>query len=127
MVRVSGLVRGIHPQPAHAPAPPPTRLAAGLPQSATAPPPRREPEPAPALDGPAPPPSAIEAPAESAEALYGEIQQLVAGVRDLVNDGSVAVPWAGLERLMARPVRSPDTSGELYRVGPKPAEPPGVG
>src|SRR5207249_8815804 len=58
-----------------------------------------EPEPAPALDAPAPPPSVIEAPAESAEALYGEIQQFVAGVRDLVNDGSVAFPWAGLERL----------------------------
>src|SRR5206468_11132018 len=102
MVRLSDLVRGSPPRPAPAPAPPPTRLAAGLPQSATAPPPRREPEPAPALDAPAPPPSAIEAPAESAEALYGEIQQFVAGVRDLVNDRRVAVPWAGRGRLMAR-------------------------
>ena len=126
MVRMSDLVRGIHPQPAHAPAPPPTRLAAGLPQSATAPPPRREPEPAPALDAPAPPPSAIEAPAESAEALYGEIQQFVAGVRDLVNDGSVAFPWAGLERLMARAVASLERSGELFWVANNPAAPPGI-
>src|SRR5207247_10109330 len=103
MVRMSDLVRGIHPQPAHAPAPPPTRLAAGLPQSATAPPPRREPEPAPALDAPAPPPSAIEAPAESAEALYGEIQQFVAGGRGLVNHGRLAVTWAALRRPRARP------------------------
>src|SRR2546422_8709789 len=102
MVRMSDLVRGIPTRPAPAPAPPPTRLAAGLPQSATAPPPRREPEPAPALDAPAPPPSAIEAPAESAEALYGEIQQFVAGVRGLVHDRSGAFPRAGLERRIAR-------------------------
>ena len=126
MVRMSDLVRGIPTRPAHAPAPPPTRLAAGLPQSATAPPPRREPEPAPALDAPAPPPSAIEAPAESAEALYGEIQQFVAGVRDLVNDGSVAFPWAGLERLMARAVASLERSGELFWVANNPAAPPGI-
>src|SRR5437667_7478475 len=126
MVRMSDLVRGIHPQPAHAPAPPPTRLAAGLPQSATAPPPRREPEPAPALDAPAPPPSVIEAPAESAEALYGEILQFVAGVRDLVNDGSVAFPWAGLERLIARAVASLERSGELFWVANNPAAPPGI-
>src|SRR5438552_17948190 len=107
MVRMSDLVRGIPTRPAHAPAPPPpTRLAAGLPQSATAPPPRREPQPAPALDAPAPPPPAIEAPAESAEALYGEIQQFVAGARDLVNGRSVAFPWAGLRRPLARPVAS---------------------
>src|SRR2546425_9321851 len=80
MVRMSDLVRGIPTQPAHAPAPP-TRLAAGLRESATAPPLRREPKPAPTLDAPALPPPAIEAPAESAEALYGEIQQFVAGVR----------------------------------------------
>src|SRR5437899_10660789 len=101
MVRMSDLVRGIPTQPAHAPAPP-TRLAAGLRESATAPPLRREPKPAPTLDAPALPPPAIEAPAESAEALYGEIQQFVAGVRDLVNDGSIAFPWADLERLTAR-------------------------
>src|SRR5439155_21321697 len=111
MVRMSDLVRGIPTRPAPAPAPPPTRLAAGLPQSATAPPPRREPEPAPALDAPAPPPSAIEAPAESAEAPYGEIQQRVAGLRDLVNHGSVAFPWAGRERPMARSVPSLASSG----------------
>src|SRR5437867_4730149 len=103
MVRMSDLVRGIPTQPAHAPAPR-TRLAEGLPQSATAPPPRREPEPAPALDAPAHPPPAIEAPAESAEALYGAIQQFVARVRDLVNDGSLAFPWADLERLIPRAV-----------------------
>src|SRR2546425_11340059 len=82
MVRMSDLVRGIPTQPAHAPPPPPpTRLAAGLRESATAPPLRREPKPAPTLDAPALPPPAIEAPAESAEALYGEIQQFVAGAR----------------------------------------------
>src|SRR5438094_9862177 len=99
MVRMSDLVRGIPTRPAPAPAPPPTRLAAGLPQSATAPPPRREPEPAPALEAPAPPPSVIEAPAESAEALYGETQQFVAGVPDLAHDGTVAVPLAGVARV----------------------------
>src|SRR2546427_9384555 len=103
MVRMSDLVRGIPTQPAHAPPPPPpTRLAAGLRESATAPPLRREPKPAPTLDAPALPPPAIEAPAESAEALYGEIQQFVAGGRDPVNDGSIAVPRAGPQAPLAR-------------------------
>src|SRR2546427_12574172 len=103
MVRMSDLVRGIPTQPAHAPAPPPpTRLAAGLRESATAPPLRREPKPAPTLDAPALPPPAIEAPAESAEALYGEIQQFVAGVRDLVDHGGIAVPRAGPQAPLAR-------------------------
>src|SRR2546426_4776519 len=98
MVRMSDLVRGIPTQPAHAPAPPPpTRLAAGLRESATAPPLRREPKPAPTLDAPALPPPAIEAPAESAEALYGEIQQFVAGGRDLRDHGGHAVSRAGLQ------------------------------
>src|SRR2546426_4653866 len=107
MVRMSDLVRGIPTRPAPAPAPPPTRLAAGLPQSATAPPPRREPEPAPALDAPAPPPSAIEAPAESAEALYGEIQQFVAGVAGLVNDRGGAVSLGGPRGPLAAPGAPP--------------------
>src|SRR2546426_740814 len=127
MVRMSDLVRGIPTQPAHAPPPPPpTRLAAGLRESATAPPLRREPKPAPTLDAPALPPPAIEAPAESAEALYGEIQQFVAGVRDLVNDGSIAFPWADLERLIARAVASLERSGELFWVANNPAAPPGI-
>src|SRR5207302_10442544 len=66
------------------------------------------------------------APAGSAEALYGEIQQFVAGVRDLVNDGSVAFPWAGLERLMARAVASLEKSSELFWVANNPAAPPGI-
>src|SRR2546422_10817299 len=103
MVRMSDLVRGIPTQPAHAPAPPPpTRLAAGLRESATAPPLRREPKPAPTLDAPALPPPAIEAPAESAEALYGEIQQFVAGARGPLNDGSVALSRGGPRRALAR-------------------------
>ncbi len=127
MVRMSDLVRGIPTRTAPATPPPPqTRLAAGLPPSATAPPRRREPEPAPALEAPAPPPPAIEAPAESAEALYGEIQQFVAGVRDLVNDGSVTFPWADLERLIARAVASLERSGELFWVANNPAAPPGI-
>src|SRR2546428_11338777 len=124
MVRMSDLVRGIPTRPAPAPAPPPTRLAAGLPQSATAPPPRREPEPAPALDAPAPPPSAIEAPAESAEALYGEIQQFVAGGRDLGDDGGGAVPSAGLQRLLARGGASLRGAGAPLWGGPNTAPPP---
>src|SRR2546426_7628987 len=112
MVRMSDLVRGIPTRPA--PAPAPTRLAAGLPQSATAPPPRREPEPAPALDAPAPPPSVIEAPAESAEALYGEIQQFVAGVRDLVNNGGGAVSLAGPERALAPAGAPPRRAGGRF-------------
>src|SRR3989442_9315599 len=126
MVRMSDLVRGIPTQPAHAPAPPPpTRLAAGLRESAPAPPLRREPKPAPPLDAPALPPPAIEAPAESAEALYGEIQQFVAGVRDLVNDGSIAFPWADLERLIARAGASLEKAGELFLGANNPAPPPG--
>src|SRR2546426_12825130 len=101
MVRMSDLVRGIPTRPAPAPAPPPTRLAAGLPQSATAPPPRREPEPAPALDAPAPPPSVIEAPAESAEALYGEIPQFVAGRGAVPQARGRPVSWAGREAAAA--------------------------
>src|SRR3989442_11521102 len=112
MVRMSDLVRGIPTRPAPAPAPPPTRLAAGLPQSATAPPPRREPEPAPALDAPAPPPSVIEAPAESAEALYGEIQQFVAGGRDLRENGGGALSPAGPPRPITRAVPPPRRAGE---------------
>src|SRR2546427_10575839 len=102
MVRMSDLVRGIPTQPAHAPAPPPpTRLAAGLRESATAPPLRREPKPAPTLDAPALPPPAIEAPAESAEALYGEIQQFVAGGGGPADDRSTPVPPAGPQRARA--------------------------
>src|SRR2546426_818016 len=127
MVRMSDLVRGIPTQPAHAPAPPPpTRLAAGLGESAPAPPRRRERKPALPPDARALPPPAIEAPAESAEALYGEIQQFVAGVRDLVNDGSIAFPWADLERLIARAVASLERSGELFWVANNPAAPPGI-
>src|SRR3989454_934737 len=126
MVRMSDLVRGIPTQPAHAPAPPPpTRLAAGLRESATAPPLRREPKPAPTLDAPALPPPAIEAPAESAEALYGEIQQFVAGVRDLVNDRSIAFSRAELQRLITRAGASLEKSGELFLVAHNPAAPPG--
>src|SRR2546430_15318125 len=103
MVRMSDLVRGIPTRPAPAPAPPPTRLAAGLPQSATAPPPRREPQPAPALDAPAPPPPAIEAPAESAEALYGEIQQVVAGAAAPRDRGGAGPSRGGPRGRPARP------------------------
>src|SRR3989442_15985950 len=101
MVRMSDLVRGIPTQPAHAPAPP-TRLAAGLRESATAPPLRREPKPAPTLDAPALPPPAIEAPAESAEALYGEIQQFVAGVGRPPNERGHRVPLVGPGRRETR-------------------------
>src|SRR2546425_6901974 len=120
MVRMSDLVRGIPTQPAHAPAPP-TRLAAGLRESATAPPLRREPEPAPTLDAPALPPPAIEAPAESAEALYGEIQQFVAGGRDLVNDGGLPFSLAGLQRLLPPAGPPLDRAGRPFLVAHKPA------
>lgn len=133
MVRMSDLVRGTTTQtvtrtvaPPTAPPAPRTRLAAGLPQRLIAPPPQREPAPAPALETPAPPPPAIEAPAESVEALFGEIQQFVAGVRDLVRNGSVAFPWADLERLIVRAVASLERSGDLFWVANNPAAPPGI-
>src|SRR3989442_15726359 len=122
MVRMSDLVRGIPTQPAHAPAPPPpTRLAAGLRESATAPPLRREPKPAPTLDAPALPPPAIEAPAESAEALYGEIQQFVAGGGGPVKDRGNAVSWGGPPPLQTPAGAPPRKAGGAFLVGQKPA------
>src|SRR2546422_11672830 len=122
MVRMSDLVRGIPTQPAHAPAPPPpTRLAAGLRESATAPPLRREPKPAPTLDAPALPPPAIEAPAESAEALYGEIQQFVAGGGGLANEGGIRCPQGGPQRPIAPAGAFRVRAGRAFLVATKPS------
>src|SRR3989442_14753673 len=122
MVRMSDLVRGIPTQPAHAPAPPPpTRLAAGLRESATAPPLRREPKPAPTLDAPALPPPAIEGPAESAEALYGEIQQFVAGGGGLLEDRGNAVSLGGPAGALPRAGAPLARAGGAFLCAPKPA------
>jgi HD domain-containing protein len=107
------------------PALPRTRLAEGARHEATAPPPKREPPP-PVDERPAPPPAAIEAPAENPEALFGELLQFVAGVRDLVRARSDAFPWAHLERLIVRAGASLERSGELFWVANNPAAPPSI-
>jgi hypothetical protein len=144
MVRMSDLARGISPEKTAptkeeekrpgapgagatvAPALPRTRLAEGVRHEATAPPPKREPEPPAPVERPAPPPAAIEAAAEDPEALFGELQQCVAGVRDLVRAGSGAFPWAHLERLIVRAGASLERSGELFWVANNPAAPPSI-
>jgi hypothetical protein len=147
MVRMSDLVRGGAPgkaapakekepegkgtgAPAAGPtvpsALPRTRLSEGALQSATPPPPRGAPEPPPALDKPAPPLAASEAAGENPEAIFGELQQFVASVRDLVRAGSGAFPWATLERLIVRAGASLERSGELFWVANNPAAPPGI-
>jgi len=120
--------RGVAPAagPTVPPALPRTRLAEGPLQSATTPAPRGTPAPAPAVDKPAPPLAATEAVAENAEALFGELQQFVAGVRELVRAGSDAFPWANLERLIVRAGASLEKSSELFWVANNPAAPPSI-
>jgi hypothetical protein len=108
------------------PALPRTRLAEGTRHEAAAPPPKREPEPPPPVERPAPRPAAIEAAAENPEALFGELLQFMAGVRDLVRAGSGAFPWAHLERLIVRAGASLERSGELFWVANNPAAPPSI-
>jgi hypothetical protein len=147
MVRMSDLVRGVSSEKAAPtkepaekptgggapaagatvpPALPRTRLAAGPAQGVATPPPRREPEPVPPPATPPPQPVGIEASAERAEALFGELQQFVVGVGALVRGGGGAFPWANLEWLMQRAVASLERSGELFWVANNPAAPPGV-
>jgi hypothetical protein len=145
MVRMSDLVRGTSPEKAAPtkepeekrpgtpgagatvpPALPRTRLAEGTRHEATAPPPKREPEPPAPVERQAPPPAAIEAPGENPEALFGELLQFVAGVRDLVRARSGEFPWAHLERLIVRAGASLERSGELFWVANNPAAPPSI-
>ncbi len=147
MVRMSDLIRGIvrekavpEKEPAAGkragaggppartsvpPALPRTRLAAGPLGAVTALPPPREAQPVPVLDVVPPAPAPSEAPGESAEALFGEVQLFLVRVRDLVRTGE-PLPWGDLERLIERAVISLEKSGEIFWVANNPAAPPGV-
>ncbi len=146
MVRMSDLVRGIvrekaapDQEPAASkrvaggepsarvetpPALPRTRIAAGLAGTATTPQPRPDAPAAPAVAArPSPPPA--EVPGEGAEALFDELERVLARVRDIVRGGQ-ALPWGDLEGLIERAAISLERSGELFWVANNPAAPPGV-
>jgi hypothetical protein len=147
MVRMSDLIRGIvrekaapEKEPAAGkragaggppagssvpPALPRTRLAEGPLGAVTAPPPPREVQPVPVLDVVPPAPAPPEAPGESAEALFGELQLFLVRVRDIVRAGG-AFPWGDVERLIERTAISLEKSGEIFWVANNPAAPPGV-
>ena len=149
MVRMSDLVRGVvrekpapaEPAPAKraaearpaAPAPPAgvtpverTRLSAGPLRNVTeVARPAAPAEPGPVHLAAVPPAPAAEVPAESAEALFGELQALLVRVRELMGAGG-AFPWPDLARLVDRSAAALERSGELFWIANNPAAPPGV-
>ncbi len=137
MVRMSDLVRGIASKKAAPEKPPaPKRAVAGAAPSSVGPalprtrlaamadvsaPPRRV--------APAPPPETVPpvpvATGENAEALFGELQEFLARVREIARTGG-EFPWGDLDRLIGRAVVSLDRSAELFWVANNPAVPPGI-
>lgn len=139
MVRMSDLVRGIVREsppiertvPAERPAaerpaaerpaeravvtPTPRMSLASLPTEA----PAERPEPAP-IESRVP-----EAPAESAEPLFGELQAFLTDARGLVHGGP-AFPWGRLRALVDRAITALARSADLFWVANNPAAPPGV-
>jgi HD domain-containing protein len=150
MVRMSDLVRGVvrerpaTPAPAAPPegarpvAPPRPRASVDAAPAVVAPPapapePTPVPEPRPA-PGPtsAPAPRAAEpapappkAPTESVEALFADLLAFTEQVRDIVRTGE-ALPWATLESLVSRCIRSLRESADLFWLANNPVAPPGV-
>jgi hypothetical protein len=126
MVRMSDLVRGIVREsppiermvPAERAVVTPTpRMSLASPPT-EAPPERPEPEPV--------APRVLEAPAESAEPLFGELQALLADARGLVHGGGGAFPWARLKALVDRAITALARSADLFWVANNPTAPPGV-
>jgi hypothetical protein len=135
MVRMSDLVRGIVREspsiertvPAERPAaerPAERAVVTPTPRMSLASPPTEappeQPEPAPVA------PRVLEAPAESAEPLFGELQALLADARGLVHGGGGAFPWARLKALVDRAITALARSADLFWVANNPAAPPGV-
>ncbi len=127
MVRMSDLVRGqgrptaAAPRPAErAPEPAPPAKAAEPPAPPPPPRPAYEP-PAPAAPAPAP---AVAA-AEDTQRLFGELQDILLEVRNLVRGGG-EFPWARLAAVLERVVVSLEASSDLFWVANNPAAPPGV-
>jgi hypothetical protein len=128
MVRMSDLVRGIVREPPAAERPAAERaperpvvtttrrvsMAAALAETA---PPRREPVPA---EPPAP-----EAPAESAEPLFDELQQLLGHARDVLRAGTT-FPWPHLQAFVDRVITALARSADLFWVAHSPTAPPSV-
>ncbi len=142
MVRMSDLVRGITREKPEAEKPADTKRAAGgaPPAGSGVPPalprtrlaavagvaaPLRQAEPAVPLEVLPPPAPLADVTAESAEALFGELQAFLVRVREIVRGGG-ALPWGDLERLIERAVASLEKSGEIFWVANNPAAPPGV-
>ena len=78
---------------------------------------RREPAPA--------EPRVPEAPAESPEPLFGEIQQFLAETHDLLRR-SAGFPWARLQGLVDRAITALARSADLFWIANNPAAPPGL-
>jgi HD-GYP domain-containing protein (c-di-GMP phosphodiesterase class II) len=128
MVRMSDVVRGIvrekpadaaqdAPAPAAPPPPPPPRPrpVAEAPRPAPPPPAVEEPravDPGPSLDAL---PIEHEAPSESVEPLFSELQLFLARVRELIRTGD-EFPWSELEHIIDRGVVSLQRSSALFWV-----------
>jgi HD-GYP domain-containing protein (c-di-GMP phosphodiesterase class II) len=128
MVRMSDVARGLVPdrggEAAKTPAAPDARpVAPAPPRMRPAPAPPAPPPPRPAatpgavdtasLDTLPLEPTFAEAPAESAEPLFAELQLFLARVGEIVRAGD-ALPWGELEQLVERCVVSLERSGELF-------------
>ncbi len=130
MVRMSDLVRGIVREPAPPERAPERPAAAERPAvvtpthrltlaslSAETQAPRREAAPA--------EPRAPEAPAESPEPLFGELQQFLGEAREALR-ANAALPWPRLSALVDRAITALARSADLFWVANNPAAPPGV-
>ena len=136
MVRMSDLVRGVAPRPATAPRPVPAERPADPPAPPTppqAPPSERPAEPAvrptervsvASAPTPPPPPARHEpadagAPAERADALFGELHAFGTEVRGVLQAGS-PFPWGRLQALVDRVVTALTHSADLFWVANTP-------
>jgi HD-GYP domain-containing protein (c-di-GMP phosphodiesterase class II) len=71
----------------------------------------------------APPPRAV---VDSPQAIFEDLQVLLAGVRENVTAGGAPLSWVDVERLLDRVVTALEESAELFWLANAPAVPPGI-